>query len=72
MYLLDGVEVGYEECIRRIIEALEDDEPVSHAYHQGVDCYWIEAEHPWYARPVALTDSGVEVGGKILESVLAC
>jgi hypothetical protein len=72
MYLLDGAEIGYEECMRTVVAALEDGEYVSHAYHQGADCYWLEEAHPWFSSPVHLTDEGVTVGDKVIEAVQAC
>jgi len=71
MYLLDGIRVKYEVCVRRVVAALEDGDAVSYAYHRGADCYWLDREHPWYAQAVLLTDDGVVAGGRVLEGVIA-
>ena len=69
MYLLDGAEVSYEVLLEAVFEALESNVRVAHAYHRGADCYWIGEDAPWHARPVNLTDNGLEVEGRVLESL---
>ena len=62
---------GPLEVLKDVNLKLEEGEFVSHAYHCGADCYWIDGEHPWFARPVTLTDEGVVVEGRVLEHLLA-
>jgi hypothetical protein len=65
--LVDGKLLNYNACIKALIEALEEGIWVTHAYHLGTDCYWIDLEGPWFSKPVFLSDEGLMVNGQVRE-----
>jgi hypothetical protein len=66
-YWLDGKMLDYETCFRAVVDLLEAGEDVSYSWSMGIDLYWYEEEHPWWAHPVTLEDTGIYCQGRLVE-----